>query len=518
MPRIDGKPHQSPILRTIKPDASVAVTVDHAAHTVGASTANAKIHTNTDHFIADGTTIKSAQNQALKNTLPASSTQQTQQAAQQAAQQAIQKTVQQNLLADNAQIFRSNPAGASEKLAKLASNPFSFFRGTASLFYQRLAELTPSVLQTPTVLCNGDVHPENFGVVPVGKERTLQFGLNDFDEAMRAPAGLDILRGTTGFALAAQQNRLSKSEQQDVMRAFLDGYQNIASTEKPISKDASKEWRKDTDHPVGALFEKQADNDRKDFLKKYIDFDDGQFLASADVTPEHDRIDEFQRAINQYSKSATNNPLLKTLAADMSEGENKFFRVKDVARKGSSGTASLGMQRYWVLLEGPSKKEKDDFILEVKELRPSAISRSGILGAGTSSKSANTIPTPSAADGPRVVTAMDNQLGALDPFYGTASLSGQSAAFLVRERSPERGAVEVAALNAQELQQYARVCGQMLADAHIRSMDGKNTGKLHEYTSSAAFTALSTQAMLLAETTQQDFAALQTLLQQKALP
>lgn len=63
-------------------------------------------------------------------------------------------------------------------------------------------------------------------------------------------------------------------------------------------------------------------------------------------------------------------PYLKHLRADAPDV--RYVTVKDVAVKKGRGTESVGMWRYYVLIEGDSKKGKDGIILEWKQCRPSA--------------------------------------------------------------------------------------------------------------------------------------------------
>ena len=109
--------------------------------------------------------------------------------------------VREAILSSNRALLADSPAGARAKFEKISSSPFSFFRGTADLFYRDLAGTD---LNRPAVLCNGDVHPENFGVSK-GADGKLSFGLNDFDEAHPAPFSWDVKRGATGFELAARE-------------------------------------------------------------------------------------------------------------------------------------------------------------------------------------------------------------------------------------------------------------------------------------------------------------------------
>lgn len=60
-----------------------------------------------------------------------------------------------------------------------AGDAFSFFRGTALLHYR---DLVGEDTWLPTVASIGDVHPENFGVLP-GAGGQPAFSADDFDEA-----------------------------------------------------------------------------------------------------------------------------------------------------------------------------------------------------------------------------------------------------------------------------------------------------------------------------------------------
>ena len=75
--------------------------------------------------------------------------------------------------------IHNRPEGAQAKFDKLAKSAFKFFRGTALLYYRDYAGTDGHL---PTVLTIGDVHPENFGVMP-NADGAPFFGVNDFDEA-----------------------------------------------------------------------------------------------------------------------------------------------------------------------------------------------------------------------------------------------------------------------------------------------------------------------------------------------
>ena len=50
--------------------------------------------------------------------------------------------------------------------------------------------------------------------------------------------------------------------------------------------------------------------------------------------------------------------------------DRSFYTIKDIARKHGSGTASIGLDRYYFLVEGGKEAHGlDDLVLEVKEVR-----------------------------------------------------------------------------------------------------------------------------------------------------
>ncbi|MFM6845202.1 MAG: DUF2252 family protein, partial [Dolichospermum sp.] len=88
-----------------------------------------------------------------------------------------------------------NPELLKLKYKKLATDPFSFFRGTCHLFYEDLYENSGMNLAPLTWIC-GDLHLENFGSYK-GNNRLVYFDINDFDEAVIAPCTWEIVRFIT---------------------------------------------------------------------------------------------------------------------------------------------------------------------------------------------------------------------------------------------------------------------------------------------------------------------------------
>ena len=63
------------------------------------------------------------------------------------------------------------------RFARMLTDPFSFYRGSAAVMAADLAAGPSSGVQ---VMCGGDAHLSNFGIY-AAPQRTLVFDLNDFD-------------------------------------------------------------------------------------------------------------------------------------------------------------------------------------------------------------------------------------------------------------------------------------------------------------------------------------------------
>src|SRR5258707_14766200 len=106
------------------------------------------------------------------------------------------------------------------KYAKLRKNPFSFFRGTAHLFYA-YAPLPASLAAAPLASLTGDLHLENFGVYR-GDNGLPCFSVNDFDEALVGPVAWDLARFVASLFTGLASLRRPSTEAQALAQDFLD--------------------------------------------------------------------------------------------------------------------------------------------------------------------------------------------------------------------------------------------------------------------------------------------------------
>lgn len=103
---------------------------------------------------------------------------------------------------------------------RMAQNPFSFFRGAATVMAADLARQPHSGLMVQ--LC-GDAHLMNFGFYG-SAECNLLFDINDFDETHPGPFEWDVIRLATSLVLAARSLNLSPKQQARICHRGVHAY------------------------------------------------------------------------------------------------------------------------------------------------------------------------------------------------------------------------------------------------------------------------------------------------------
>lgn len=378
--------------------------------------------------------------------------------------------VRQTLREDHQFRLRHHPEGAQARFDKLAESPFTFFRGTALLYYRDYAGTD---FHLPIVFSVGDVHPENFGVMP-NEDGVPFFGINDFDEAAFAPFTYDLKRGATGFWLVAKERGFKKKQRKKITRAFVQGYLDGLMDFARNDQEKHHQWRLDNSPKMIRKLIEKAPDSRRGFLETWVDLAKGRFLATEELIPKTRRKANFQKAVDAYAK---------TSEIGKERLRDGFFEVKDVAIKKGSGTASLGLDRFFVLIAGPNEVPEDDVILEFKQARPSALT--GLLPD-------HLLPASLRGDAAEAtVRAQTVHVAGGDPFYGHTTLYKQR--FLVRERSPFKAKVDLDALSPKAMKKYAHLCGLTLAQTHARSdedtglMGGQAERRILEHLQPALF-------------------------------
>lgn len=239
-----------------------------------------------------------------------------------------------------------------------------------------------------------------------------------------------------------------KGKRRKIARSFVRGYVDKITAYASEHNESAADLRQDNaPELVADLIEHATDGTRAKWLaEKYYNETRTGFKSSKKLVPITSRREEFQELIDRYVTESG-------LSVPARAGS---MRVKDVAERRGQGTASLGLVRYYVMIEGPQTDASDDILLELKQARRSALD-------------SLVPPSEHLVDGSadRVVHGQRVQLVSGDRFYG--SIKHRGVSFLVRERSWFRDDIDLDDLAFSQWRDYARICGEVVAQAHALS-------------------------------------------------
>nr|WP_234048765.1 DUF2252 domain-containing protein [Streptomyces liliifuscus] len=345
------------------------------------------------------------------------------------------------------------------RIGRMAATPFAFLRGSAGLMAYDLAR-TP-LTGIGAQIC-GDAHAANFGLY--GDARGgLVMDLNDFDETVHGPWEWDLKRLTTSLVLAgreagADEDTCRKAayfatgSYRRTMRLLaklpvLDAWNAIADEELVSHTDAH-----DLLGTLERVSEKARGNTSGRFAAKSTEVVEGGGRRFVDAPPVLRRVPDDEasavaRSLEEYLASLSEDrlPLLARYAV-----HDVAFRVV--------GTGSVGTRSYVVLL---LDHRGEALVLQVKEARTSVlVPHLATIG----------LPVPEVAhEGRRVVLGQKRMQVVSDILLGWTSVEGRP--FQVRQFRNRKGSVDPAALAADQIDDYARMTGALLARAHAHSAD-----------------------------------------------
>jgi uncharacterized protein (DUF2252 family) len=237
------------------------------------------------------------------------------------------------------------------KYKLMQGDVFRFFRGNSHLFYEDLEKNNPLPPSPLTWIC-GDLHLENFGSFK-GDNRLVYFDLNDFDDALQAPAVYDIARLVCSIFVACDSLKIEEIKAIKMAQLFLKTYSEVLAKGKAYYIEP--QTAKGIVHKFLVTVSKRKD---KRLLKKRT-VRRGESLAIFLKHPRH-------FALKPKLKTELTNYLNNWLQHNSYSPYN--FEVQDVAFR-MAGTGSLGVYRYLFLLK--SKKGKY-MLIEMKQAMPPA--------------------------------------------------------------------------------------------------------------------------------------------------
>ena len=332
-----------------------------------------------------------------------------------------------------------NPELLKLKYKKLATDPFSFFRGTCHLFYEDLSQNSGMNLAPLTWIC-GDLHLENFGSYK-GDNRLVYFDINDFDEAVIAPCTWEIVRFITSIIVGSRSLGVDEKESLNLSELYLKTYSQTLSKgkAKTVEKETAKGLVKD-------LLESLKKRNRADFLDKRTQEKKGKRRLIVDN----------KRIIPATAAEQENvEKLIKNWHHTTNQNAD-FYQILDIQKR-IAGTGSLGLERYIILVEGNGSPD-ENYLLDFKETQSSSLQP--YLPA-----SQPQWETPAK----RVVAIQQRLQGTSRALLEAINDSDKS--YLLRELQPEEDAVNLQAWDGKlgRLQKLIETMAQVTAWDQLRS-------------------------------------------------
>jgi uncharacterized protein (DUF2252 family) len=239
------------------------------------------------------------------------------------------------------------------KYEGMAENAFRFFWGTCHLFYEDLAAAEPLPLSPQAWIC-GDLHIENYGSYK-GDNQLVYFDLNDFDEALLAPASYETVRMVSSIFIAFDHLNIEPEKAQKMAELYMKTYSATLAKGKAISIEPRV-----AKGIVCEFLKRAARSTERDILKKRTISKKKQIMLSLE-DERHFKLNEKLRQelkahINEWVKTSNDGPYhYKVISA--------VFRL--------AGTGSVGVKRYLFLLKSTNTKNKY-LLLDMKQARASS--------------------------------------------------------------------------------------------------------------------------------------------------
>jgi uncharacterized protein (DUF2252 family) len=353
---------------------------------------------------------------------------------------------------------------------RMATSPFTFYRGAAAVMAADLATTPTSGLRVQTC---GDAHLSNFGAF-AAPDRRLVFDCNDFDETLPGPWEWDVKRLAASFALAGRDRGFKRAERSAALLASVRSYREAMRTFAAEGDLAVWYERLDVEDQLGLVEEadpgavkrfergivKARGKDSVRAMEKLTEVVDGE-LRIVSQPPLIVPVEELAPAAEAAQIEATLRDVLASYRATLPGDRQHLFdgyRFRHMAHK-VVGVGSVGTRAWIVLLTG--RDDEDPLFLQAKEADASVLEPY----AG---------PSLFRNHGRRVVEGQRLMQAAGDIFLGwcmAVGLDGRDRDFYVRQLWDWKRSVEVENLSPTGLEAYANVCGWTLARAHARSGD-----------------------------------------------
>ena len=346
-------------------------------------------------------------------------------------------------LEDRIKEFHSNRQQPTReiKYKLMTDNEFTFFRATCYLFYEDLCK-NPALNNSPAVWVCGDLHLENFGSYRASNG-LVYFDINDFDEAVLAPASWEIARFLCSIGMASNLWKYSSKEAETLMLLVLKSYS------RQLAEGKAYAIERETSPPLIQEFFAMAEQKKeKELIKVRVDRKKEKLkIIKGKTFP-------IEKNIYQDVKGSVN---------DFLKEQYGFLKVKDIAFR-IAGTGSLGVKRYVLLVQDlHSDKWR---LLDAKQALPSSLS-----------PYVNSPQPKWSSEAERIVTVQGLMQYALPRFIGILPIGDEK--FVLKQLQPTSQKIDHARYKKMKnVETVMTTMAQALASAQIRSASRKGSADL----------------------------------------
>src|SRR5271170_720486 len=347
------------------------------------------------------------------------------------------------------------------RYARMLMSPFAFLRGTAAVMAQ---DLGPSQVTGLQVQLCGDMHVSNFGVF-ASAERSLVFGINDFDETIPGPWEWDLKRLATSAVVAGQFIGKDDHCCEQFSRAVVSSYRQHIREYAEMGYLATWYSVIHEDDVLAAVPSNLLGVWQKSIAKAKKGSHLQVLEKMTDLVDNKQRIVENAPFVVRETKTEKGVPVreavglfLEQYLASLTEDRKQLisrYQVLDAARK-VVGVGSVGTRCWIAFMRG--KDEGDPLFLQYKEAEESVLAPY-LRGPKYENQ------------GLRVVSGQHLIQGSPDILLGWGAFGKTN--FYVRQLRDMKGSYEFdpATTNHKGMVAYCGLCGWALALAHAKSGD-----------------------------------------------
>jgi len=267
-------------------------------------------------------------------------------------------------------LMEADPRAFRRKFRKMAQDPFSFYRGSACLFYADVADGEDPYAdeRTSRVWIHGDLHAQNYGTY-INAAGVLVFDVNDFDEAYLGHFNWDLKRMAASLALLGFVKALSDDTIGEMIETYARSYAEQVRAFNEHEDD--EEFRLTLENTEGALRDVLIEarlKSRWQMLESLTHIETDERVFKDDPAARRLDDDERDRVLAAYERYLDTIPEVK-------RQHSVSYRVKDVVGRVGFGIGSAGLPAYNLLVEGRSQALENDVVLSMKQGNIAAPSR-----------------------------------------------------------------------------------------------------------------------------------------------